>query len=321
MKGTAPALPPLPAAAALARARVLVAGDAMLDRYWFGPVERISPEAPVPIVRVEREEERPGGAANVACNVAALGAATTLLSVVGRDEPAAHLRQLLERSAIRAELGEDENFQTAVKLRILGRGQQLLRVDFERAPERETLAIMLTRFSALLPAADALLLSDYGKGGLTHVLSMIQAARAASKPILVDPKGDDFSRYRGASVITPNRAEFALAAGQWRSEAQLERLAHELRRDCEIGAVLLTRSEEGMTLFDEQGAFSIAAEAREVFDVTGAGDAVIAVTTAFLAAGMPLRQSMIWANRAAGIVVNRLGTAAVTYQELQQSLQ
>src|SRR5512134_409006 len=238
----------------LAAARVLVVGDAMLDRYWFGAVERISPEAPVPVVLVQREEERLGGAANVALNVRHLGAQATLLTVIGDDEPARAVVRLLEHEGIERVLGQDAALRTTIKLRVVGRSQQLLRVDFENRPDRELLAQMLGDFERVLPAHHAVLFSDYGKGGLAHIGRMIELARAAGKPVLVDPKGRDFTRYAGASVITPNRNELAQALGPWHGEAELVALATRLRRDTRIDNLLLTRSEEGMTLFDEQGA-------------------------------------------------------------------
>ena len=304
----------------LQRSRVLVVGDAMLDRYWFGAVERISPEAPVPIVRVNREEERLGGAANVALNVKTLGAQATLLTVVGNDEPARKLRSLLEAEGVNALLGSDPNLYTIVKLRVIGRSQQLLRVDFENQPEHEVLSGMLADFERVLPDHDAVLFSDYGKGGLTHIPRMIELARAAGKPVLVDPKGSDYARYRGATAITPNRAELAQVIGGWSSEAQLHERAQALRESLQIDALLLTRSEEGMSLFDadpaDGGHLQVPAQAREVFDVTGAGDTVIATLTAMLAAGMSLRDAMPIANRAGGIVVGKFGTATISYQEL-----
>jgi rfaE bifunctional protein kinase chain/domain len=300
----------------LARAQVLVVGDAMLDRYWFGAVERISPEAPVPVVRVSREEERLGGAANVALNVKVLGAQATLLTVVGDDEPARKLRQLLEAQGVTALLGSDPKLYTIVKLRVIGRSQQLIRIDFENQPEHEVLAGMLNDFERVLPAQGAVLFSDYGKGGLTHIPRMIELARAANKPVLIDPKGSDYSRYAGASVITPNRAELAQVIGAWSSEAQLLERVQTLRHAHRLGALLLTRSEDGMTLFDDDGALSVPAQAREVFDVTGAGDTVIATLAALLACGMLLRDAMPLANRAGSIVVGKFGTASVDYDEL-----
>ncbi|MFT3956260.1 MAG: D-glycero-beta-D-manno-heptose-7-phosphate kinase [Piscinibacter sp.] len=300
----------------LARARVLVVGDAMLDRYWFGAVDRISPEAPVPVVRVNREEERLGGAANVALNVKTLGAQATLLTVVGDDEPARTLKKLLEREGVTALLGSDPQLYTIVKLRVIGRSQQLIRVDFENQPDHEVLAAMLDDYERALPAHDAVLFSDYGKGGLTHIPRMIELARRLNKPVLIDPKGSDYSRYAGATVITPNRAELAQVIGTWSSEAQLHERAQKLRAEHRLEGLLLTRSEEGMSLFDAQGHTQVPAQAREVFDVTGAGDTVIATLAAMLACGHTLREAMPMANRAGGIVVGKFGTASVSYEEL-----
>jgi D-glycero-beta-D-manno-heptose-7-phosphate kinase len=300
----------------LAEARVLVVGDAMLDRYWFGAVERISPEAPVPVVRVNREEERLGGAANVALNVKTLSAQATLLTVVGNDEPARRLRQLLEQQGVSTLLGEDPQLYTIVKLRVIGRSQQLIRIDFENQPDHEVLAGMLGDYESAMASHQAVLFSDYGKGGLTHIPRMIELARGAGKPVLVDPKGHDYGRYAGATVITPNRAELAQVIGPWGSEAELHERAQALRERLGIEALLLTRSEEGMSLFDAQGHVQVPAQAREVFDVTGAGDTVIATLAAMLACGMTLREAMPIANRAGGIVVGKFGTAGVTYEEL-----
>ncbi|QTN21316.1 D-glycero-beta-D-manno-heptose-7-phosphate kinase [Rhizobacter sp. AJA081-3] len=300
----------------LAQARVLVVGDAMLDRYWFGAVDRISPEAPVPVVRVNREEERLGGAANVALNVKTLGAQATLLTVVGDDEPARTLKKLLEREGVAALLGSDPQLYTIVKLRVIGRAQQLIRIDFENQPDHEVLAGMLSDYERVLPEHGAVLFSDYGKGGLTHIPRMIELARAAGKPVLIDPKGSDYSRYAGATVITPNRAELAQVIGAWSSEAQLHERAQALRREHRLEGLLLTRSEEGMSLFDNLGHTQVPAQAREVFDVTGAGDTVIAAMAAMLACGHSLREAMPVANRAGGIVVGKFGTASVSYEEL-----
>ena len=300
----------------LAAFRVLVVGDAMLDRYWFGAVERISPEAPVPVVRVSREEERLGGAANVALNVKTLGAQCTLLTVVGDDEPARRLRQLLEEQGVSTVLGSDPKLYTIVKLRVIGRSQQLIRVDFENQPEHEVLQQMLTDYERVLPAHEAVLFSDYGKGGLTHIPRMIELARAAGKPVLIDPKGSDYRRYAGATVITPNRAELAQVIGAWSGEAQLHERAQNLRAELGLTGLLLTRSEEGMTLFDDAGHLDVPAQAREVFDVTGAGDTVIATMATLLAAGLSLREAVPIANRAGSIVVGKFGTASVSYEEL-----
>ncbi|MGC8521217.1 MAG: D-glycero-beta-D-manno-heptose-7-phosphate kinase [Steroidobacteraceae bacterium] len=300
----------------LRAARVLVVGDAMLDRYLFGEVERISPEAPVPVVRVTREEDRLGGAANVALNVRALGPAVTLITVVGDDEPARRLEALLGERAIESLLGRDPKLYTSVKLRVIGRAQQLVRVDFENKPDHEILSGMLADFERALPECGAVIFSDYGKGGLTHISDMIGRARAAGKPVLVDPKGDDYTRYAGATVVTPNRAELAHVIGRWSTEQELEERVASLRRAHRLDALLLTRSEEGMSLFDADGHVRIGAQAREVFDVTGAGDTVIAALASMLAAGMSLREAMPIANRAGGIVVGKFGTATATYEEL-----
>jgi rfaE bifunctional protein kinase chain/domain len=306
----------LPSRERLATSRVLVVGDVMLDRYWFGAVDRISPEAPVPVVRVTREEDRLGGAANVAVNVQSLGAAATLLTVVGDDEPARRLEQLLAERQIRSAIGHDPQLRTIVKLRVIGRSQQLLRVDFENTPDHDVLAQMLAAFEAELARHDAVVFSDYGKGGLAHIPRMIELARAAGKPVLVDPKGRDYARYAGASVLTPNRGELAQITGPWRDETELAGMAQTMRAELGLQALLLTRSEEGMTLFDGQGSHHVAAEAREVFDVTGAGDTVIAALAALVGTGMPLADAVPWANHAASIVVGKFGTASVGYDEL-----
>ena len=298
------------------RARVLVAGDVMLDRYWFGEVNRISPEAPVPVVKVERTDERLGGAANVARNAAALGAKVDLLAVVGEDEGGTALERLLVAEGIVSSLQRDASVTTTVKLRVIGRQQQLLRIDFETVPGPEALQAKLAEFDRRLPACDVVILSDYGKGGLAHVSEMIAMARSAGKPVLVDPKGDDYQRYRGATLLTPNRSEFREVAGRWKTEAELATKAQALRRDLDLEALLVTRSEEGMTLFRESGSFHVPTVAQEVFDVSGAGDTVIATLAVMLAAGLSLEQSVRWANRAGGIVVGKLGTAVVHPQEL-----
>ena len=307
---------PIPSRARLAAARVLVVGDAMLDRYWFGAVDRISPEAPVPVVRVEREEERLGGAANVALNVKTLGAQTTLVTVVGTDEPASRLRRLLEASGVTALLGSDDKLFTIVKLRVIGRAQQLIRIDFENQPDHEVLASMVADYERALPEHDAVLFSDYGKGGLTHIVGMIERARALGKPVLIDPKGSDYSRYAGATAITPNRAELAQVIGAWANEAELEQRAVRLRESLGVAGLVVTRAEEGMSLFDAAGHARVPAAAREVFDVTGAGDTVIATLATMLACGLDLREAMPIANRAGGIVVGKFGTASVSYDEL-----
>jgi len=300
-----------------AKSRILVVGDVMLDRYWFGDVSRISPEAPVAVAKIERTEDRPGGAANVARNCSALGAKTVLLSVVGADEPGQSLARLLSVAGIEASLYEDAKLNTTVKLRVVARQQQLIRIDFENSPDHEVLEAKLSEFAARLPDCDVVILSDYGKGGLTHIVDMIKLARAAGKPVLVDPKGDDYARYAGATAITPNRAELREVLGKWRDETDLVQRVSKLRSDLGIDAILLTRSEEGMTLFSEDGSAHENALAREVFDVSGAGDTVIATLAVMLASGLDLVSAMRLANLAAGIVVGKLGTAVATLEELK----
>ncbi|HSH91272.1 MAG TPA: D-glycero-beta-D-manno-heptose-7-phosphate kinase [Ramlibacter sp.] len=300
----------------LAKARVLVVGDVMLDRYWHGAVERISPEAPVPVVKVTREEERIGAAANVAYNVVTLGAQASFLGVVGDDEPGRRLEAMLLETGIVAHLKRDPGLKTTVKLRVIGRQQQLLRMDFENEPDHEALALQNETFTELAPNHDAVLFSDYGKGGLAHIGTMIAAARAGGKAVLIDPKGSDYSRYAGATVITPNRAELQQVVGHWRDAGELRAKAQRLREELKLDALLVTLGEDGMTLFDARGESHVEAQAREVFDVTGAGDTVIATLATMVAAGLPLRDAMPLANKAGGIVVGKFGTATVSYEEL-----
>ncbi|MDD4910855.1 MAG: D-glycero-beta-D-manno-heptose-7-phosphate kinase [Sideroxydans sp.] len=303
------------------QARILVVGDVMLDRYWFGDVTRISPEAPVPVLKVSRVEERPGGAANVARNIAELGAHCTLLSVVGADEAGDCLQKLLTtQGRVNALLHRDASISTIVKLRAVARQQQLLRIDFETPPSHEVLNAKLADFHAQLPNADVVILSDYGKGGLTHIAEMIKAARAAGKPVLVDPKGDDYARYQGATLLTPNRSEFREVAGTWRNDAELTDKAQKLRVELGLEALLVTRSEEGMTLFREQGVRHEPTHAREVYDVSGAGDTVIATLAVMLASGAEMPDAVCVANRAAGVVVGKLGTAVVSRDEIVQDM-
>ena len=297
-------------------ARVLVVGDVMLDRYWFGDVSRISPEAPVPVVRVTSTEDRPGGAANVARNIAALSGQATLLSVIGADEAGTALKSLVEGEHVQAFLHTDPTISTIIKLRVIGRQQQLLRIDFETAPSHEILAAKLADYERLLPQCDVVVLSDYGKGGLTHIERMIALARAAGKPVLVDPKGDDYARYRGATLLTPNRSEFRDVAGSWKNEDELDRKAHALCKELDLGALLVTRSEEGMTLYRAGQRLHEPTQAREVYDVSGAGDTVIGTLALMLACGEEMEQAVRMANRAAGIVVGKLGTAVVHREEL-----
>jgi len=268
----------------VSQVRLLVVGDVMLDRYWFGEVSRISPEAPVPVVKVERQEERLGGAANVARNAASLGAVTALLSVVGDDDAGRSLGRLLEEGQIDAGLHVDTDIDTIVKLRVIGRQQQLLRIDFETPPSHEILQAKLADFERRVADADVVILSDYGKGGLTHIAEMIRIARAAAKPVLVDPKGDDWGKYAGATVMTPNRAELAGVVGRWHSETDMLQKAEKLRGELGLDALLVTRSEEGMSLLTDGHTYHQAALAREVYDVSGAGDTVIATLAVMLLA-------------------------------------
>ena len=304
----------------ISQVRLLVVGDVMLDRYWFGDVSRISPEAPVPVVKVERLEERPGGAANVARNAAALGAQTALISVVGEDDAGRALQRLLQEGGIAAQLQVDAEIDTTVKLRVIGRQQQLLRIDFETTPSHEVLRAKLAEFERQLAHCDIVVLSDYGKGGLTHIGEMIRLARAAAKPVLVDPKGDDWGKYAGATVMTPNRAELAGVVGRWHSETDMLQKAEKLRGELGLDALLVTRSEEGMSLLTDGHTYHQAALAREVYDVSGAGDTVIATLAVMLAAGAEWAEAIRVANVAAGIVVGKLGTAVVSREEIAGAL-
>lgn len=306
---------------AFEKAKVLVVGDVMLDRYWFGDVTRISPEAPVPVLKVSKVDERPGGAANVARNIATLGARCTLLSVVGDDEAGLCLEKLLgQHGNVQAMLHRDPTISTTIKLRAIARQQQLLRIDFETQPSHEVLNAKLADFRTKLADADVVILSDYGKGGLAHIAEMIRLARAAGKPVLVDPKGDDYARYRGATVLTPNRSEFKEVAGGWKNEEELSSKAERLRTELQLDALLVTRSEEGMSLYRDNEVLHEPTQSREVFDVSGAGDTVIATLAVMLACGESWANAVRIANRAAGIVVGKLGTAMVTRDEIIQDL-
>jgi rfaE bifunctional protein kinase chain/domain len=265
---------------------------------------------------VGRTEERLGGAANVARNIAAIGAGASLLSVVGEDEAAARIQELLKAEGIDAQLHRDPALATTIKLRVIGRQQQLLRIDFETEPGQEVLMSKLADFEARLKNADLVILSDYGKGGLRHIERMIEAARSAGKSVLVDPKGDDYSRYKGATLLTPNKSEFREVAGRWKSEDDLTERAQKLRSELGLEALLITRSEEGMTLYRKSERLHVPAVAREVYDVSGAGDTVIAILGVTLAAGASFAEAIQFANKAAGIVVGKLGTAVVHPEEL-----
>ncbi|HEY0297566.1 MAG TPA: D-glycero-beta-D-manno-heptose-7-phosphate kinase [Bordetella sp.] len=303
-------------AQAISRSRVLVVGDVMLDRYWFGEVDRISPEAPVPVVHVARREDRLGGAANVARNVAALGGLVTLVGVTGSDEAGARIGQLAQEAGVQSDLVSDAEHPTTLKMRVLGRQQQLLRIDFEQHPSDGALDGVGAAVARHLPHHDVVVLSDYAKGALERVESLIALARQHKVPVLVDPKGDDYTRYKGATLVTPNRSEMQLAVGRWKSEDDLTARAQQLRADLQLEALLVTRSEQGMTLFADAGREHVDAQAHEVFDVSGAGDTVLATLALMRAAGLSWAEAMGWANRAGGIVVGKLGTSTVTAAEL-----
>lgn len=304
------------------QSRVLVVGDVMLDRYWHGGTHRISPEAPVPVVKVEQLEDRPGGAANVALNAAALGAAAVVIGLTGADEQAEALQLRLESAGILPLFQKEASVPTITKLRVISRHQQLMRLDFEESFESIDLSPLVSLFEKQLPLAGTVVLSDYGKGALRDPQALIQLARQQGVPVLVDPKGRDFTKYRGATLITPNLAEFEAVVGPCRTERELVEKGQQLLRDLELDALLVTRSEHGMTLLRAgQSELHLPARAREVFDVTGAGDTVISVLAAALAAGSPLEQAVALANMAAGIVVGKLGTATVSGPELRRAVQ
>jgi rfaE bifunctional protein kinase chain/domain len=307
----------------IARAKVLVVGDAMLDRYWYGDVERISPEAPVPVVAVKEAKELPGGAANVARSVRELGAACTLLSISGDDRDADSLERFLGEKGIRCHLERDKLLNTTVKLRVISKHlhQQMLRIDFDSPVSKDARVKLLDDYLKHLPEYDAVIVSDYGKGGLGYIQEMIQAARAASRPVVIDPKGDDYSGYRGANLITPNRKEFEQVAGRFQDNADLERKGAKLVKELDLGGILVTRGEDGMSLVQRSGqALHIKARAREVFDVTGAGDTVIAAIGCAWAVGSGLEDAVHLANIAAGIVVGKLGAATASPAELMHEL-
>lgn len=307
----------------IARAKLLVVGDAMLDRYWYGDVERISPEAPVPVVAVKEVQELPGGAANVARSVRMLGAACTLYSISGDDREADSLAGLLSAADIRCHLERDRLLSTTVKLRVISKHlhQQMLRIDFDCPASKDARVKLLDDYLKHLAEYDAVIVSDYGKGGLGYIREMIQAARAASRPVVIDPKGDDYSGYRGANLITPNRKEFEQVAGRFRDNADLERRAAQLIQDLDLGGILVTRGEEGMSFVERDGrVLHVPAHKREVFDVTGAGDTVIAAVGCAWAVGSGLEDALHLANVAAGIVVGKLGAATASPAEILHEL-
>ncbi|CAK6489307.1 Bifunctional protein HldE [Pantoea sp. Nvir] len=303
------------------RASVLVVGDVMLDRYWYGPTSRISPEAPVPVVKVDAIEERPGGAANVAMNIAALGAASQLIGLTGEDDAARVLSETLEKVKVRCDFVAVKTHPTITKLRVLSRNQQLLRLDFEEGFDQVDPEPIHQRLRQSLKAAGALVLSDYAKGALSSVQTMIRLAREAKVPVLIDPKGTDFERYRGATLLTPNLSEFEAVVGKCKNEADIVTRGMQLVADYELSALLVTRSENGMTLLQPGKApLHLPTQAQEVFDVTGAGDTVIGVLAATLAAGDSLEEACFMANAAAGVVVGKLGTSTVSPVELENAI-
>jgi D-beta-D-heptose 7-phosphate kinase / D-beta-D-heptose 1-phosphate adenosyltransferase len=301
--------------------RVLVYGDLILDRYWYGQTHRISPEAPVPIVHIRSHTIRPGGAANVALNVASLGAQVTVLGLVGDDSEGRQLRAALEAESVACEFLTVAGQPTVTKLRVIGQQQQLIRMDFEEPFHEIDDAHLLTVYQRELPRTGVVVLSDYAKGALRHAQQLIQLARAQGVPVLVDPKSPDFSIYRGATLITPNKLEFEAIIGPWRDEAELEHKALALIRAYELGGLLITRGKEGMTLVREAEPIQhFSAKAREVYDVTGAGDTVIGVIAAMLGAGVELTEAVRTANIAAGLVVMKLGAATVSVSELRRAM-
>jgi len=310
-------LPPIPDFSA---GQVLIVGDIMLDRYWHGSTDRISPEAPVPVVKVETDEFRAGGAGNVALNVAALGGRAQLIGLVGRDEAAVTLRRYLETAGVTCNLLEAPLHPTITKLRILSRHQQLIRLDFEESFAALESAGVDSACAAALPDSKALILSDYGKGTLSEIGDIIRQSREQNVPIVVDPKGVDFERYRGATIITPNMAEFEAVVGHCGDETTLVQRGETLRDALNLQAILVTRSERGMTLLEcGRPPLALPTRARDVFDVTGAGDTVVAVLGAGLACGLSLADATALANLAAGVVVAKLGTATVDVEELNRA--
>lgn len=304
------------------QARVLILGDVMLDRYWRGGASRISPEAPVPVVRVEEITDRPGGAGNVALNIAALGTSAVLCGFTGDDEMADSLQDMLEGAGVKSAFTRVAACPTITKLRVISQHQQLLRLDFEQAEFSSQGQSLDQGLEARLQSCQALVLSDYAKGALTDPQPMIAAARAQGVPVLVDPKGSEFARYRGAALLTPNLQEFETVVGSCASEAELVARGQSLMVELDLGALLVTRGDQGMTLLRPgMEELHLPARAREVFDVTGAGDTVIGVVAAAVAAGADLPQAVTLANIAAGIVVGKLGTAAVSAPELRRAVQ
>lgn len=295
---------------------LLVVGEAVLDQYWFGDVTRISPEAPVPVVKIEYLEEKLGGAANIAKNIRSLGANVSFLTSVGDDSAAKRLLGMLDALGVRYFVSVSDELNTSTKLRVIARHQQIARVDCEKAHSGDVMLNQLQDFKTQVTKNDAVVFSDYGKVGGTHIKKMIDIAKKYDIPVFVDPKGADYSLYKGAFAITPNKDELKQIIGEWSTENELCIKVQNLRQHLDLRAVLLTRNAEGMTLFDEDGVHSIKANTREVYDIVGAGDSVISVFATMMCAGYSMIESMQLANKAAGIVVGKFGAASVTLEEL-----
>jgi len=303
-------------------AKVLVVGDLMLDRYWYGGTSRISPEAPVPVVHVNENEERAGGACNVALNIATLGAQCTVMGLCGDDEAAATLETLLEKVGVNPQFVRMPENATVTKLRVMSRSQQLMRLDFEDGFIGQDLSRLEEAFESQLQSHNIVVCSDYGKGSLRDVKRLIEMCNEKDIPVLVDPKGSDFEKYAGASLITPNLSEFEAVVGECETEDDLVAKADRLTKEFNIEALLVTRSEHGMSLM-QQGydPVHMPTQAREVFDVTGAGDTVISTLAASLGAGVSLERAMVLSNLAAGVVVAKSGTASVSLRELENAIE
>jgi len=301
--------------------QVVIAGDVMLDKYWFGSVERISPEAPVPVIAVSDSESRPGGAANVACNVSTLGARATLCGLIGDDAAGLELEGMLQTFGITTEMTRDPGYSTIEKLRLVARNQQLLRADFEKLPSPEIAGSLVGKVLEQLSNADVLIISDYAKGALVDPATLISMANSASVPSVVDPKGSDFERYRGATILTPNEGEFQTVAGAWKDEKDMQRRAVGLVAELDIEALVVTRSEKGISMYRRDGSvLHSPARAREVFDVTGAGDTVVAILATCLKTINDDEQRLAFANAAAGVVVARQGTESVSRADIDQAI-
>ncbi len=305
----------------LVHAKVLVVGDVMLDRYWFGDVDRISPEAPVPVVSVTNCDEKMGGAGNVAVNIASLGGQCTLLAIVGDDDAGATLEQLATQSGINHTFVVDSVAPTSIKQRIVSRNQQLIRADFEGLPDDLSISILENTLTEQLSDHDIVIISDYGKGAVMAAARLIALSRAANTPVFVDPKGADFSRYAGSTMITPNLNEFELVVGTVQNDQDMQQKANQIISEHNVDSLLITLSERGMILFEQDESFLHSpARSREVYDVSGAGDTVIAVMAMSMATGLQSKDALSIANSAAGVVVSKLGTATTSMEELRRAM-